>query len=226
MNVGRDFIPILAEGHVPSLTAGVIDLAPDFKVPASTLKNAVFIAPAAGTAFNFSVTIGGTYVVGDEIVVTVLSNDNSTQKWRKSYKYVVPAGGTANNSIAAAINQLIQADAIGDAPYTSSVAANVVTITHKEDDSKGLEGIGFTNSTAGTIAIGALTGTISEGNPQDLIDRGIDPNDINNASYDTVRIIYEAEAPVASIDSNGPRLREIFWYGDTGTGANLATLIN
>ena len=37
-HAGREKFAVIAEGHTPANTSGVIDLAPDFKVPAHTLK--------------------------------------------------------------------------------------------------------------------------------------------------------------------------------------------
>lgn len=222
--VGRDIIPLIAEGHTPANTGGMVDVTPSFVVPKTALKSAVFVAPAVGAAFARTVTFAGTYAVGDEITVTVKGGPETPQKWSKIYRYVVPAGGTSVTAIATAIKNKILADS--GAPYTASNVAGVLTVTLKNDDSKALSIEGWTNSSAGTIAVGALAGTISEGNPQDLIDKGIDPADINLASYDTVKVVYEAEAPIGSIDSKDKRVREIIWYGTPGEGANFATLVN
>jgi len=225
--IGRDYIAVVAEGHTPSVTNGLVDITPSFVVPVSALQgNAVFIAPAVGVNFNFPITFGGTYAVGDQIVVTVCSNDRSAQKWKKIYRHTVPSGGTALADIAAYFATKIQTDGLADAPYTAASAAAVTTVTAKNDDSKGIEGSGSTDSSAGTIVVGPAVGTISEGQPQDLIDKGIDPNDINLASYDTVRFDYSPEVPIGSVDAKTKRAREVYWYGTPGEGNAFATLIN
>jgi len=226
MNTGRDYFALIAEGHTPAVTAGMVDVTPSFVVPTDAFNGAVFIAPATGVNYNFTTTFAGTYAVGDKITLTIASDDRSVQKWLKSYRYVVPAGGTSVTAIAAAMASKIQADGDNDAPYTAASVAGVLTVTSKNNDSKGIIGTGYTNSSAGTIVVAAATGTISEGEPQDLIDRGIDGSQINLASYDTVRINYQPLVPIGDIDANVPRLREIYWYGTPGTGAAFAALIN
>jgi hypothetical protein len=229
MKVGRDFFPLIAEGHVPANTGGLVDVTPSFIVPEDEFNGATFIAPAAGVNYSLTVTFAGTYAVGDQITVSVSSNDRSVQKWNKPYRYTVPAGGTAVADIAAAIVAKIQIDAesgMDPAPYTATSAAGVVTITAKNDDSVGISATAWTNSSAGTVVASAASGTISEGQVQDLIDKGIDPSQINLADYDTVRINYVPKTPIGDIDAKVPRAREIYWYGTPGTGANFATLIN
>jgi phage tail sheath gpL-like len=224
--VGRNDFVVFTEGHAPANTGGIVDLAPDFKVEKSELISAILVAPAVGVPASVAITIGGSYVVGDEITVSLQSNAVSRQKWTKAYKHTVQAGATSNNDIAAAINARIEADGLNDAPYTSGVAGAVITVTAKDDDSQSLAFTVYTNSSAGTIA-GVLTpATISEGQPQDLIDKGVDAAKINLAQYDTVKIDYEADAPIGSIDAVTGNGREIYWYGTPGNGAALVTLIN
>ena len=224
--IGRNFAVIFTEGHAPANTGGIVDLSPEFKVEKSELKSAILIAPQAGTPASYDVTIAGAYVVGDQITVSVQSNETSNQIWLKSYKHIVQQGATSNNAIAAAIGNKIAADAANDAPYTVSVAANVITITAINDDKQALTGQVYTNSSAGTV-VGVLTpAVISEGQPQDLIDKGVDPSKINLAAYDTVVIDYEADAPIGSIDAVTGNARELRWYGTPGNGAALVTLIN
>ena len=224
--IGRNDFVVFTEAHAPANTAGIVDLSDEFKVEKSELKSAILVAPATGVAAKVDVTIGGTYVVGDHLTLTITSNSRSAQKWIKSYKHTVQTGATALNTIAAAIEAKIATDVANDAPYTSGVAGPVVTVTADNDDSQSLQFETFTNSTAGTI-VGVLTAaTISEGQPQDLIDKGVDASLINLATYDTVKIDYEADVPIGSIDAVTGMGREIFWYGTVGNGAALVTLIN
>jgi phage tail sheath gpL-like len=226
MKVGRDFFVILTEGHTPANTGGMVDLSPEFIVEKDELKGAIAISPNAGSPSTFTVTLAGTYAVGDKIVVSIQSNDRSTQLWTKAYTHVVQAGSTSVTAIATAITAKIAADGMNDAPYTATSAAGVITIVAKTNDKRALARTVYTNSSAGTIVASAVATTISEGQPQDLIDKGVDPSLINLASYDTVRIDYEADAPIGDIDASVPFNREIYWYGTVGEGATLATLIN
>jgi hypothetical protein len=227
MEVGRDYITLVAPGHTPANTAGKVDLTPSFVVDATTLKGATFIAPNVGSSSTATLTIGGTYVAGDVIKVTITSNDPSRQLWRKTYTYTVQAGLTSTASIASGIQKLIQAD--GDSletPYNATVAASVVTVTAKEDDKHALLFFVSTTSAAGTIVASAVSTTISEGQPSDLLDKGVSSNEITLVSYDTVRILYEPLIAQPFIDTKIPRQTEIFWYGTPGEGSALATLIN
>ena len=227
MEVGRDYITLVAPGHAPALASGKVDLSPSFVVDATTLKGATFIAPDAGSASTATLTIGGTYVAGDVIKVTITSNDSSRQMWRKTYTLTVQAGSTATTAIAATLKNLIQAD--GDSletPYNATVLASVVTVTAKEDDKHALLFFVSKTSTLGTIVASAVSTTISEGNPSDLLDKGVPASEITLASYDTVRILYEPLVAQPFIDTKVARQIELFWYGDPGEGAALETLIN
>lgn len=223
---GRAYFPLLTEAFVPSVTAGVITLAPNYSVPLTELSQAILIAPNAGVAGFIDFTIGGTYAVGDEVRVTITSNITNRQLWRKSYVHTVQAGATSNTAIAAAIAALIAADTGSNSPYASAVSAGaVVTVTQLDDDKKGLVSYEYTDSAAGTIAAAATPTVISEGQPSDLVDRGVEAADINLASYDTVRITLKAEAAIPFIDSSGATVKEIYWYGTPGNGAGLVALI-
>jgi hypothetical protein len=225
--LGRNYFAIIAEGHTPANTGGIIDLSPKYKVAADNLKKALFIAPAVGAAGYLTITIAGVWAVGDQVRITITSNLISGQLWRKSYVHTVVAGGTSVTSIATALKNLIKADISATAPYASATnAAGVITVTQLGDDKRGLKGYVWTDSAAGTIVNVATATVISEGQPSDLIDKGISADDITNASFDTVRIVLVADAAIPFIDSVGGTAREIFWFGDTGEGANLATLIN
>jgi hypothetical protein len=227
MNVGRDYFTLMAEGHVPALLNGKVDLTPSFVVSADELKGAVNIVYAAGSVDSNDITIAGTYVAGDDIVVTIVSNATSRQLWRKTYKHTVQAGGEAVAVIAAAINDLIVADGkSNETPYTSTVAAGVITVVAKTDDKRAIQVSVYTNSVAGTITELLTPGVISEGNPDDLIDKGVAPSDINLTQYDTVRIKYEPEVAQPFINSKGANQVEVFLYTDAGAGAAIETLIN
>jgi hypothetical protein len=217
-STGREFFALLAEGHTPANTGGLVDLTPAFKVGEHTLKSAIFIAPATGVAGIVEYTIAGTYAVGDQIRVTVQSNLTSAQKFRKSYLVEVEPGDD-NDALAAKLAAKMNIDVANtNAPFASAVvAANVVTLTQKGDDKRGITSDEWTDSAAGTIVGAPTATTISEGQPSDLVDAGIPAEDINLASYDTVRIVYEADSAVPFIDSKGAQGKEIFWYGTPGS---------
>lgn len=228
-STGRDFFPLATAGHAPANTGGLVDLSPKFKVPAHSLKGAIFIAPAAGTAGSLAITMGGTFAVGDQIRVTITSNLVSAPGvWRKSYLIEVKAGATALADIAQSLADAMNADVQNaNAPIASATAAAaVVTVTQKGDDKRGLNSVKWTDSSAGTVTIVPTATTISEGQPDDLRDAGVAEADITLASYDTVRIILHADAQVPFIGYQGSEVREIIWYGTPGNGNALATLIN
>lgn len=231
MKTGRDYFALIAEGHTPAVTGSEVDLTPSFIVQTNELRNSnpVLIVPAAGTAGNIVWTIaGGGYAVGDLVRITIVSNLVGRSLYRKSYVHEVQAGATSNNDIATALGAKIAADLDKDnTPYSNVVVAtNTITVTQLDDDKQGLKGYEYTDSAAGTIAGVATPTTISEGQPSDLIDKGIDAADINLASYDTVRITLNADAPIPFIDSRGTTAREIYWFGTPGQGTLLVTLIN
>jgi hypothetical protein len=226
-NVGRNFFPIVSEGFTPVLSGDKVQLSPTFEVPASSLKGAIYIAPNAGSASTFTATIGGTYVAGDTIVLTVVSNDVSSQVWRKTYNYTVVAGDT-NTTIATNIYEKIYTDGLAnDCPYVATnPSAGVVRVTAKSDNKRALVPTGFKTSTSGTLTVSAVSTTISEGYPADLIDKGVPAENINLASYDTVRIDYEPTEAVSSIDSETVVAKEIYLYLTVGNGSACALLIN
>jgi hypothetical protein len=224
---GRNYFAILTEGHTPANTGGIVDLSPSFKVAKADLISALFIAPAVGVAGKLVTTFAGTYAVGDLIRLTMTSNGTSAQLWRKSYQLTVQAGATSVTAIAAAFAALVSADVSATSPYASATSAlGVLTVTQKGDDKRALVGYEYTDSAAGTVATVQTSTVVSEGQPSDLVDRGVAAEDINLASYDTVRIDFNAEAAIPFIDSVGATRKEVYWYGTTGEGANLATLIN
>ena len=229
MNTGRKYFALLAEGHTPADTAGIVDVTPGFKVPKTELKSAIFVAPVVGVAGYLTVTVAGTYSVGDELRLTITSNITSRQQWRKSYNHVVEAGATSVTAIATAIAKRVAADiAAGpDTPYVSATnAAGVITITQFDDDKNGLVGYVYTDSASGTFVNVPTATVISEGQPSDLVDKGIAVGDINLASYDTVRINFHSETAIPFIDSVGATNKGIYWYGTAGEGAAFAALVN
>ena len=228
MKIGRNYFALIAEAHTPTVTGTEVDVTPSFIVQTNELAGATFIAPAAGTPGFIDFTIGGVYAVGDEVRITITSNLTSRSLYRKSYVHIVQAGGTATAAIAAALGAKIAGD-VGqsDTPYSSvTVLGSVITVTQLDDDKQGLKSYEFTDSATGTIVAAPTLTVISEGQPSDLIDRGIDAADINLAQYDTVRIDLHADAAIPFIDSEGATAREIYWYGTPGQGAAFATLIN
>lgn len=228
MKAGRNYFALIAEAHVPALTSGQVDITPKFIVSATELAGAVFIAPNAGAAGFLTVTIGNTYAVGDEVRITVTSNLTSRQFYRKSFVHIVQQGGTSVTVIATALASAIAKEAGSlNSPFASATnALGVITITQQDDDKQGLKGFVNTDSALGTITNVPTLTVISEGQPSDLVDRGIDSADINLASYDTVRIDLHADAAIPFIDSEGATAREIYWYGTPGNGAAFAALIN
>ena len=228
MKAGRNYFALIAEAHVPANVGGVVDLTPSFKVQKSELISAINILPVVGVAGYLTVTIAGTYAVGDEVRITVTSNLTSRQLYRKSFTHIVQSGATSVTDIATALANAIAKEAGSlNSPFASATnVAGVITITQQDDDKQGLKGFVNTDSALGTIANVPTLTVISEGQPSDLVDRGIDSADINLASYDTVRIDLHADAAIPFIDSEGATAREIFWFGTPGNGAGLATLIN
>ncbi len=225
--IGRDFFTLVAAGHTPTLTGEYLDLTPSFKAHKDTLKGAVFIAPTAGSQRTVTFVVGGTWVAGDVIRVTLTAPGSSRQTFIKSYAYTVPTGGTATTAIATALDAMIGAnDTDTNKPYTSGVSSSTVTVTLRSNDTRGLTGNKYVVSTSGTITVGGSTGTNSEGQAQDLLDKGVPADLITLASYDTVRIDYQPIVAQPHVDSYGYNAREIFWYGTPGTGTSLALTIN
>lgn len=229
-NAGRSYFALIAEGYTPQLLAdGTIDLTPGYIVPKTSLKKAIFIAPVApptAAAGFLETTFASAYVSGDFIRLTITSNLTNRQQWRKSYTYSVVSGDTVT-IIAAAFASLISADMGMNSPYASAVSvAGVLTVTQKGDDKRGLVGYDYTDSAAGTMVTVATQTVYSEGQPSDLIDKGIDALAINLASYDTVRIAANPESPIPFINAVGAVSSEIYWFGTAGQGVLLAALVN
>jgi len=224
MEIGRSYIAFNAEAHVPSLTAGMIDITPSFVVPTSSLSGQAptmaVIAQAAGVPAQNVITFAGAFVAGDDITVSITSSATSRQLWRKSYYYTVQPGDGLND-VAEAIGNQISADGEqSETPYTGAVAAPVVTIALKSDDTDSLNVTVWTNSAAGTLTPVATAATISEGQPSDLLDKGIPAEDILSASYDTYRFEYRPTVAQPFIDMEGKKSIEIYFFSATGsTGA-------
>ncbi len=227
MKIGRDYFALIAEGYTPANTGGIIDLTPSYKVEKTELKSALFVAPQVGTAGFLTVTVANTYAVSDLVRLTITSNITSRQLYRKSFVYTVQAGDTNDDIAAYFANSIAKEAGSLNSPFASAVAlANVVTITQQDDDKQGLIAYTYTDSAAGTIdSLPTLT-VISEGQPSDLVDKGVEASEINIASYDTVRIDLHADVAIPFIDSVGATAKEIYWYGTPGEGAPLETLIN
>lgn len=224
--IGRSFFPIVAEAYTPTLVAGRVLLSPSFSVDATELEGAIFIAPNAGVVTTETITIGGTYVAGDIVVLTFTSNATSRQQWIKRYKYITVTGDTTT-TIATALTALIHSDGLSaECPYDATSAAAVITVVAKTNDKHAFRSYKYVASTSGTVTLGAISTTISEGQPADLLDRGVPAANINLASYDTVRIIYQPTVAQPFIDSVGANSEEIYWFGTAGEGAALETLIN
>lgn len=225
---GRQIIALLnGVSNTPALTAGKINVTEKFTVDQSELKSKISYAQVVGAAGFLTVTIaGGGYAVGDEVRLTITSNLVSRSLWRKSYVHIVQSGGTSVTAIATAITALIVADITPDSPYASaSNIAGVIIITQFDDDSRGLVGYVFTDSAAGIIVNVPTTTVISEGQPSDLVDKGIDPALITAANYTTVRIVFHHEVAIPFIDSAGSTAKEIYWYGTVAQAAALVALI-
>jgi hypothetical protein len=218
--------------------AGNVALTPGFVVPLTELISSVMIDPAVGVAATFDFTLAGTYVAGDEVKLTVVSNETTRQLWRKTYTHIVQVGAVTVTNIADAFVLLMSADALAtETPYTASNVAGVISITSKSDDAGSLQGFAYATSTAGTAVAGATSFTASEGQPDDLRDEGVAESDITGASYDTVRILYRPKVAQPFINSAGANEVEIYWFGTPGVnngagdagntgGADLNDLIN
>ena len=228
----RDYFAILAEAYVPSVTGSgsnaVINISPDYSVPLWWVSEAVTVVAAAGTAGDAVVTFAGTYAIGDFVRVTLTTQARSSQVLTKSYTHTVQSGATSVTAVATAFAALITADInAGLSEYYASAinAAGVLTITQAEPESKAIQCVAYTDSAAGTAVVVVTPTVVSEGQPSDLVARGIPAGDINLASYDTVKFIVAADAASPFIDSQGKTVREIYWYGSNPQGAVLAGLI-
>lgn len=227
LKVGRKYFAIIAEAHTPANTGGIIDLSPKYSVEASELKSAFYVAPVAGTPGYLTVTFAGAYAVGDELRLTITSNLTGGQQFRKSYTHTVLAGAATVTDIALAFSLLLSRDVAAGQVYASAVpAAGVLTITQLGDDKRGIVGYVYTDSAAGTMVNVPTQTVYSEGQPSDLVDKGIPVGDINLASYDTVRIALEVGAAIPFIDSVGVTAKEIYWFGTPGEGQILVDLIS
>jgi len=233
MEIGRSYIAFNAETHVPANTAGVIDITPSFKVPASSLAGQAptmaVIAQNAGTAAQEVITLAGTYAVGDEVRITLVSNDTSRQLWRKSYSVTVQPGFTAVADIAEDLSNQIALDgASTECPYTSSFLVGVITVVAKSVEKDSMNATVFTNSASGIIGAVRANGVLSEGQPADLEAKGIPADEILSATYDTYRFEYRPTTPQPFIDMAGRKSIEIVFFSKTGStgAADLKALID
>ena len=226
MEIGRSFIAFNAEAHVPTLTAGMIDITPSFIVPTSALAgqatSMAVIGQAAGVAALNTITLAGVPAAGDEYTITLVSNVPSAQLWRKTYYYTVQPGDVLND-VAQALGDQIEADGTqAETPYTAATAAPVITVTSKSDDSQSLACTVFTNAVAATIVVVFTAATISEGQPSDLVDHSIPAGDILSATYDTYRFEYRPTVAQPFIDMEGKKSIEVYYYSATGGGGAAA----
>jgi len=236
-NIGRDIIPFVVNdvAFAPSTTAGVgTQVTPDFFAPVGTLKNAVLLTQNAGVAFNLEVVIGGSYVAGDEVRLTLVSNDSTRQLWRKSYTYTVQPGDS-NADIATAIADKIIADSLqSETPVNAfDGGAGTISVYGKEAIKISFTAYEYTDSAAGTITIntpstvGPVTGVFTPevGTPEYLDRLGVPENKVLAPLYDIVRIDYEAIVPVPFIDTKGAKEIELYVACDAVQAAALVALI-
>jgi len=228
----RDYFAILTEAYVPTVTGAgsnaVINLSPDYSVPLSWVSNDVAFVAEAGTAGKAVVTFAGTYAVGDFVRVTLTTQERSSQVLTKSYTHTVQAGAISVTAVAAAFAALITADinsGLSEYYATAANVAGVLTVTQAQPEKRAIQCVAYTDSAAGTTAVVITATVVSEGQPSDLVARGIPAGDINLASYDTVKLIVAADSASPFIDSRGKTVREIYWYGSNPQGAVLAGLI-
>lgn len=219
------------------VSGGYITFAPDFKLPTDAVKGSevIVVTPEVGVAGKLDVTIAGTYDEGDRVKLTIESNLTSRQKFLKSYTVAVTkALAGNNNAIAAKLAEKFTSElnaGLIDYPIASvSVATNVVTITQVGDDKFGIKGYGYADSASGTIAIAETKTVKSEGYPDDLVDAGIASDNIDLATYDTVRLKLNLEVAQPFINSKGIQVKElIFFCASTGApseGAEVKTVID
>jgi hypothetical protein len=221
--------PIVATG-----TPAKINVSDNFNPFNSELKAEITLVPAVGASGFLTVTFVGPYAIGDDIRLTITSNLTSRQAWRKSYTHTVQAGLTTVTDIANAFTAMILTDVNNslNSPYSAvSNIAGVMTVTQFDDDKQGLVSYTFTDSAAGTITSVLTPTVISEGQPSDLLDRGITADEIANygamplGGWTTLRITLHSEAAIPFVDSQGATAKEIYWYGTAGDAAALALLI-
>jgi hypothetical protein len=228
---GRNFFAMVNEvANLPAAsgTPSKINVTAKFNPFRSELKSVISIPQAVGAAGFLTVTFVGPYAVGDQIRLTIISNLTSRQLFRKSYTHTVQAGLTTVTDIANAFTAMITADLNNalNSPYSAvSNILGVMIVTQFDDDKNGLVAFTFTDSAAGTIASVPTATVISEGQPSDLLDKGVPQADILAANYTTLRITFHAEVAIPFIDSQGATVREIYWYGTVAQAAALAALI-
>jgi hypothetical protein len=222
--IGRNAVVLVVNDPAFTVAAnpdGSVEVAPGFTAPVGTLKSAVSTPYAAGSPFTQTITVGGTYVVGDEIRVTIVSNDESRQLYRKSYAYIVSPGDT-NTTIATKITAMIATDGLAvETPYTATSAGAVITVVAKSAVKNATRITVFENSALGTLTLGAAAATRAVGTPAHLISLGAKVTQLApGVTYDVVRVDYEPTTAVPFIDTKGVREVELYVaYNDAGTGA-------
>jgi hypothetical protein len=228
--IGRDFFTLVEETTPPAVvTVGAevfLELTPKFRVPIGNVVSGLQLVAAVGSASESNITLGGAYVVGEEVRVTITSNATSRQLWRKSYDYIVQPGD-ALADVVSGLHDKIQADGLQvETPYnTANLTGTDFDIIAKTDDKNALSVVVFTDSAAGTIVETPTPAVISEGQPDDLLDRGVDAADITLGAYTTYRFDYHGDTQVPFIDTPGSREAEIFYYGDPANDAALLAVI-
>lgn len=225
--LGRDYFTAVAPiGHVPQLLNGIIDLTPSLSFKKSELISALAIPDAVGAAGYVDVTFAGTYAVGDRVLLTITSNHDA-QRTLKFYHTVQSGAATADAIRDAFISQINAKSGLGQL-FAGAViqAPGILRATQNSDDKRSIVAYGWTDSALGTITPAVTQTVYSEGQPDDLRDKGVAEALIDRPVFDTVRIELQAEAAIPFIDSVGATAREIYLYVDDATGAAIATLIN
>tara|TARA_R110002126_G_scaffold94290_6_gene222698 strand:+ start:146 stop:829 length:684 start_codon:yes stop_codon:yes gene_type:complete len=182
-------------------------------------------ATVPGTLGNVTVTVGGTYVAGDQVRVSL--SLPASNRITKSYVHTVVSGGVALNVIAVALAALIAADVNAGLP---GLAAPVVpagaVVTLIQDGTQGViltnNVVAYTDSALGTVAVASVATVRSQGTPADLLEEGVDAGVIGLATYSTVLLKNSVNAAIPFIDSEGKTVKEIKFYS---TPAICAALI-
>lgn len=225
----RNYIAINANDFVPAEAGGIISLSPVYKFPSAWLSEAINKVAATGAAGTSVTTFASTFAAGDQVKLTFTSNAQSSTFYRKTFTLDVQTGATSVTAIAAAFAAMITAEIANGASgiYASATSlAGVLTVTQSGDDKRALLGFAGVTSTAGTATVVNTGTTYSEGQPSDLVDKGIAASSITLATYDTVRIKLKADSASPFIDSDGKVIKEIYWFGENPNGADLVTLVN
>ena len=233
----------IVTGAVPTASNGIFQLSPDYSINGESLRNvtAINVVANGGTAGSDSIIISGTYVIGDQVKITISSNLTTSQKYRKTYTVDVTkeekksTDTLTNRAIADVFAAKIQSEinaGLIDYPIASVVASTVgatgkLLITQSGDDKKGLESFVYASSSAGAIASTITQTTISEGQPSDLADAGIPADKITAASYTTTIVTLNIDVAQPFIDSKGTVVKDLkIFCSAAGYTAALQVLIN